>query len=150
MSMGDNILTGVVNAISTLGLSFTSGTIPVVKRKGVKKEPSVDSSTQITVSMNTEEVTYIAFGQISVTYPVEVTIVTPNERDWATNLSIYLTWREEIRGLFQPPALTSQSPLLGVNGVWDVRVRPDTFLDREAMAKNYDDMALIIYVKGTS
>lgn len=151
MALAQDILTAVASKVAGLGISL-DGPLPVVTRKGVKKEPVVDQGNQVTVCLEEEgdQVEYIAFGNVSVKYPVSVTILTPNARDWASNLPTYLGWRQQIRALFQPPALTGQNPMLGVLGVWDVRVEPDTFLDRDAMAQNYDKMSIKLTIRGTS
>ena len=122
----------------------------VVKRKGVKREPGVDQPFQITVCKSDlpEEQEYLAFGKSTTRWILEITIVAPNQKDWLTNLDQYAKMREAMRSLYLPPTWTTTA--LGVAaGVWEVRVDPRGFLDRDQMANMFDDQTLHLLVRTT-
>jgi hypothetical protein len=145
--MLDAVLNAVVSDIQALNLQLNGSPLTVVRRKGVKGHPPSDVTTQITVdeAETGEAVERKAFSVGNVRYVVDVTIVTPGDRDWATNLDTYISWREAIYRAYLPPRVLT-SGLYKTAGVWDVRPRPKTFMERAAMAKQYDLQALIIEV----
>lgn len=149
--MLDAVLNAIVTDIDNLNLMLGSSAPNVVKRKGVKREPGVDDSLQITVAESEfgDVVKYMAFGKSTIYHRIDITIVAPNNRDWASNLPTYASWRETIRNSYIPPKLQSTT-LFQLAGVWDVRIRPNKYLDREAMANLYDEQTITLEVGVTS
>lgn len=145
--MLDAVENAVVTDVSGLNLKLGATTLTVVKRKGVKFHPPTDSAYQITIAAaeqpDVDE--YLAFGQNDFRYRIEVTFVTPNQEEWLANLDTYIGWRESVRALYKPPTLTTTN-LWRTQGVWDVRVKPNKFLERAAMPQQYDVQALTIEV----
>lgn len=156
------MLTQVLNAIVqdieglALELVYNVNNVPtaqpatVVKRKGVKREPGVDQPFQITVckSDEPEDQDYLAFGQSTTRWKIDITIVAPNQKDWLTNLDQYAAMREQIRTLYLPPKLNN-SVLANASGIWEVRVDPRGFLDREQMANLFDESTVFLNVRTT-
>jgi hypothetical protein len=79
-----------------------------------------------------------AEGLVFVTYPVEITLSAGGNRDLASNLDVWLNWREQIRRLFQG------SQLPGVPQVIAINPDADPAFDRQTVADNYDRFRLTI------
>lgn len=155
LHMLNELLNNTVTDVAGLNLTLNSVTVPVVKRKGVKREPIVDKSTQITICKSPAKrlkIERTGFGKTSAVYPVEIAIVSPNKHDWLTNLDTYISWWDSILALFVPPNLSGTN-LWGttVNSlkVWDVRVDPGDFLEPEQMANLFDVVTIDLDVKTT-
>lgn len=153
--MLNELLTNAVADIQGLNLKLGTTPVAVVKRKGVKREPTVDASTQITVCKSPKEPLKIqrtGFQKTSVIYPIEIAIVSANNRDWVTNLDTYIDWFDSLIALYVPPSLTTTN-LWGtsVNStkVFDVRVIPGDFLEPEQMANMFDVIGIDLEVSMT-
>lgn len=138
------ILTDVAGVVTALDLGPN-----VVIRKGAKKEPVVDTPSQLTVCLAPpvlgvvpDKKIYIAFGRIATVWHIQITYVAPNNDDYVTNLSTYTQWRQNIEEAFGPPY---SSPLLPTTpGVYDLRIVPGEFLSRDDMDHNID--RFVVYV----
>jgi hypothetical protein len=80
-------------------------------------------------------------GLVFVTYPVEIAISAAGNRDFASNLDVWLNWREVIRQQFQGTTLA------GVSQVIDVNTDPDPAFERGTTADNYDRSRLTVRFK---
>lgn len=131
-----SILQAVQTAVSGLRLTFGENPAPVFLRKlpHVNEELPTDSVPCICVCPDDrEEVQYKTFGaNVWVWYPVQVVIVGPGNQDTTANLDTWLSWRAQIRDIFQKP------PLAGVSEVWDVEIDPKAVIDASAVNDNYD------------
>lgn len=135
MAIYNDILDAVVSQIQTLGLTLGSTSVVVAKRKLPKREQGLDTLPLIAVvpSDKPETVKRLGFEDaVSVTYRVDVVVIATGDGDPVSNLDTYLDWRQKIRRLFQ------EWPLAGVDSVYDVRIDPDTVIDRDALNQNYD------------
>lgn len=152
MSSGNDLLDGVVRRIQGINPALAARPVPVVKRKAPKREETLDPPTQYTVSIDEDglEFEYIAMGQGSLTYPVEITLISSNEGDFLQNLPEYIRLHEAVLDLFTPKNLPL-GLIPGVANVWDVRVRADQrFIDRGALYRGlYDLTRLLVHVKIT-
>ncbi len=149
--MLSSVLNAVVTDLTALNLTLNSVSLGVFKRKGVKKESTVDGSQRLVVaeSEKGEIAEYVAFQQVTKRHRVDIAVLTPNADDWLSNLDTYCGWRESIANLYLPP-LVLATTLMTLSGVWDVRVRPNRFLDRDAMHHMYDLQLITLEVGVTS
>ncbi len=139
MSVLDTILDAVVTDHTTAALSVASNTLSAVKRKLPKKEEKVDLAYRVTVSgaEDVDSVERIAFGSVfRVTYKIEMTLITPNDRDALTNLPEHAAWREATRARYMKA--TTTGPLSGVSQAKRIEIVKGPFLDRRKMAQGYD------------
>jgi hypothetical protein len=116
--------------------------MPVLIRKGPKWEKKVDSPSHVTISkaIEPEKAKYLAFGHLATIWVIEITMVAPNAGEWLANLATYTLYRQQILALFGPPysdPLLPSSPY-GAAKVYDLRIVPDEFLNRDEMASNID------------
>ncbi len=140
-----DVLATVLADFHTLITALALGP-PVVVRKGPKKEPAVDAATQITVAraVEGERKVKIAFGHLATVWPIEITLIAPNNDDFVTNMGMYSLYRQQIAALFGPPY---SAPLLPTApGVYDLEIRPDEYLNRGDMANNVDRWVLKVNV----
>ena len=155
LHMLNELLDNTVTDIQGLSLTLNSTTVTVVKRKGVKREPGVDASTQITICKDPDKPIRIertGFQKTSVIYPIEIAIVSPNRHDWLTNLDTYISWFDSILALFVPPTLTTTNlwgTTVSSTKVWDVRVEVGDFVEPEQMANGFDVVTINLDVKTT-
>lgn len=77
-------------------------------------------------------------GYMDVTYRIEVTIISPGNASFETNLPTYLEWRQSIRQAFQRAYFSS------IAGFWGVRVNAKEVLNRDLQRDNYDFSVLEI------
>jgi hypothetical protein len=156
VSVLNDILNNVTGIVTALGLSMNGQAVPVVLRKGAKKEPGVDPVPLITVSneSGSEEWHRFAFGngpKISPTwkviYKINITVIAANNDDFLTNLDVYAQWRQQLRNTFTSwPQATPQVPLPNVPQVFDLDVTPESFLDLGTMQVQYDDQRVSLLV----
>ncbi|QJW98686.1 hypothetical protein [Frigoriglobus tundricola] len=140
-----DVLAAILTDFRTLIAGLSLGP-PVVVRKGAKKEPGVDAATQITISkaVEAERKIKIAFGHLATVWPIEVTLIAPNNDDFVTNMGTYSSYRQQIAALFGPPYA---SPLLPTApGVYNLAIRPKDYLNRGDMANNVDRWTLVVDV----
>ena len=80
-----DVLAAILTDFSSLITALSLGP-PVVIRKGAKKEPTVDAATQITVAKSAEgeRKVKIAFGHMATVWPIEITLIAPNNDDFLT------------------------------------------------------------------
>jgi hypothetical protein len=155
LTMLNEIFNAIVTDVTALNFILDGTAAPVVKRKGVKRQPGVDASTQITICKDSKkriELQYVAFTKTSILYPISMAIGSPNKRDWLTNLDTYITWWESLITLYVPPSLASTklgTLVVGNNHVWEVRVVPGDFLEPEDMANMFDVVSVDLGVKAT-
>lgn len=153
-----SVLNAVGLIIENLGLTFTpdSGGATLIPNIEVLKEPKVQEflETQgipgeagseqlpvITVSPQEErQPTEAACGEAYVftTYPVDITIAAGGNRDFASNLDTWLSWRETIRGQFTGTVLP------GVPSIYDTLIDPEGAVDRAELQENLDQSALTV------
>ena len=150
MSQLNSILDAVVTRVASLGLIKDSVVIPVVKRKLPRRQETMDSPTTITVSPPDapDSVIYAAFGAQWWSYTVNITVVSPNDQDLASNIDTYTGWRDQIKALFMPPF--ASPPLVGVPLVWDMRVKPQVLFHRSMLAMNYDYQQIAVEFLSTA
>ena len=154
------ILNQVGAIIQSLGLSFTppgGGTIiPLVE---VLKEPKVQEYLETqgipgeagsqklpVISVSPQEEPQPAepastFQFVFLIYPVDVSISAGGNRDFASNLDVWLNWREQIRAQFMGTVLP------GVAQVYDTDTDSDPAIDRETLQENLDRGTLTIRFK---
>lgn len=155
------LMDAIVATIQELNCQLNGESVPVVKRKLPKKEQQVDPAVQITVcaAEDVEDQQYHDFtGAMRVTYAFEITIISPNNDDQLTNLDLYTEWRESIRMRFKKPPFvvyygTDESGVALPVTVFQMRVLPGKFLDRNLISENYDYQMLrleIVVIEGTS
>lgn len=130
----NTILTAVRNQVATLGLTFNSSTVPVAVRKLPRAEETIDTLPLVCVCPRGAEQAepFASEGYVLVKYDVEVVLIAAGNADYTdTNLSTWLSWREQIRRLFQ-------WELSGISTVMKVDVNPDAPLDRGRLNQNYE------------
>jgi hypothetical protein len=149
-SIYDSILEAVASVITGLNLTFTpSGDgNPVIVAAAVLKVPKVQESLDtplpviaVSPAVDRQRTEPAAEGLVFCMYPVEVAISAAGNRDFASNLDIWLNWREQIRQQFQGIIL------VGVPQALVVRTDPDPAFDRQTAADNYDRSRLTVWVK---
>ncbi|MBP3956466.1 hypothetical protein J8F10_14390 [Gemmata sp. G18] len=144
MSVLNDILDAVVADHKAAKLKIGTECLRVVKRKLPKKEEGVDDHFQVTISAaeQADQIVRIAFGNVfKVGYRVEMTLITPNDRDQLTNIDTIAAWREATRARYMKP-----NPI-AVSAVKQVEIIDSLFLDRSTLADGYDfdQIALQIY-----
>jgi hypothetical protein len=139
-SIYNSILTAVQQAVEGLTLELGAATLPVVIRKLPKVQEPLDTvPCVLVVPAAPEQVEVANFeGLVYVWYTVGVVVVAANNQDFSSNLDSYLSWREQIRRLFQAPSLP------GVSQVWDTEVHPEPVIDPEAVNADYDYSGLTL------
>lgn len=138
-----NLVAGNISPNADTGT--TAGIIPVVLRKLPKKSEVIDPDIQITVckAETPETVQFYAFGVVKVRYPIEITIISPNNRNQYTNIDYYANWRQVIRlALQMPPVLN----LTQGTTAFDVDNEPKDFLDRREIADIYDYQQAVVWI----
>jgi hypothetical protein len=151
VSVYESVLNAVAGVINGLALTFTPPPPgqPVTARAAVLKEPKVQESLDaplpviaVAPAVERQRAEPAATeGLVFVTYPVEIAVSAAGNRDLASNLDVWLNWREQIRRQFQGTTLA------GVPRVVDVSTDPDPAFDRQAVADNYDRSRLTVRVK---
>ncbi len=143
MSVLNDILDAVVTDHKAHPLKVGGQCLKVVKRKLPKKEERVDEHYQVTISgaEEADQVTRIAFGsRFRVTYTVEMTLITPNDRDQITNLADIANWREQVRARYMKP-----NPI-AVSAVKRVEIAGGVFLDRGDLSEGFDYDQIILTI----
>lgn len=141
MAVYNDILSAVQSQILSLGLTFNAKSVPVTLRKLPAIIEEVDTVPMIAVCPKDEPEEYKRIGfekTMQVTYQVEIVIIAPGNRDFESNLDVYLSWRESIRNLFRQP------PLAGVPEVWMMMPKGEVPIDRDNVNSNYDYSGLVI------
>jgi hypothetical protein len=131
MSLLNSILDDIVSTVGSV--PFNSEAVPCVKRKLPKKEETVDVQTQSTVSGEelVDRIKRIGFGSCwQCLYRVQITLVTPNDRDQLYHMVEHTDWREGVRALFQKPK--------SVAGAKRVEFVNSPMFDRGELANGYD------------
>ena len=144
MSKLNDILEFVKTTQSTLALTVGGNALTVVKRKLPKREETVDTSYMTTISgaEQVAEVKRIAFkGKYLVPYVVEITLVTPNDKDELINLTDHATWLETTRGAYQVDLM-----MAAVGGIYKVEVIQNPFLDRAQIKEGYDYTQVVLRI----
>ncbi len=143
MSKLEAVLDYVVGAQNALALKVQAKDTTAVKRKLPKKEEDVDLAFQTTISgaEQVDQVRRIAFGSVwQVMYKVEITLITPCDRDALMNLGDHADWREATRAWFMKPGS------IAVDGVKRVEIVNAPFLDRPKLAQGYDYNQVVLEV----
>jgi hypothetical protein len=149
-SVCQSILSAVAQAIDNLSLTYNppSGdlvTVTATVLKVPKVQEALDSPLPVIAVSPAEEHVRVepasGEGLVFVTYPVEVAISAAGNRDFASDLDVWLNWRDQIRQLFQG------TRLVGVSQVIDVNTDPDPAFDRQTAVDNYDRSRLTVRVK---
>ncbi len=143
MSLLNDIMDEVVTVQAALALSVGGHATTVVKRALPKREEEVDLSFQVTVSgkEQVDKCTRIAFGgKWRVVYSLDITLITPNDRDMLTHLPEHMDWRETTRARYM-----GQTPL-ATAGVKGVEVVDSPMLPRNKLAQgyNYNQVSLLV------
>ena len=151
MSVLDDILNACQSTVAALNLQLNAVVVPVVVRMAVKKAPSVDPATLITVSSDPkgERVKAWGFGgNWRLDYTIDLTIVTPNNDDYLTNLDTFTQWRQQIRNTFQTwvTAPVPTKPLATVPAVWDLKVKPEALFPPGELQDNYSNQKVTLLV----
>lgn len=130
---------------SNSDVGTTSGVIPVVLRKLPKKGEQIDPDIQITVckAETPEIVVFYAFGVVKVRYPIEITIISPNNRNQFTGIDYYANWRQVIRYALQKPPVLN---LTQNTTAFDVDNIPQNFFDRREISDLYDYQQIIVWI----
>ena len=145
-----SILEAVGTVITNLNLNFTPpGGVIINPSVTVLKEPKfqrqIDSPMPVIMVAPSIERQVIeqasAEGYVFVTYPVEVAISAAGNRDFVTNIDIWLNWRQQIRSQFCATLLP------GVSQVFLSDADPDPAWDRELIQSNYDRSSLTLRFK---
>lgn len=129
-----SVLSVVKTQVDTLALTFSGAAVGVAVRKLPRAEETLDTLPLICVCPRGPEQVepFTTEDHVLVKYQVEVVIIAAGNRDLTdTNLSTWLSWREQIRRLFQ-------WGLEGMTGCIKVDVNPDAPLDRGKLNKNYE------------
>lgn len=143
MSVLNDVLTDMVTSIAALELTIGENALSVVKRKLPKREETVDSQYQVTVNGKemVDQIRRIGFGSCwQVLYNIDITLVSPTERDMLYNLDAHIAWREAVRAHFMAP-----SPI-AVEEVKLVVFIDSPFLDRTQLSDGYDYDQLTIQI----
>jgi hypothetical protein len=90
-----------------------------------------------------ETLEYSGFeGNIRATYPVDVVIISQNNRDvTSNNLASYMDWRRQIRDQYQIPPIPNATSGLIASTV-KIDCKPDPILSREIINLSYDYQSL--------
>jgi len=145
MSKLNDLLDACVAIQNTLALSVGGTVVTNVKRKLPKREETVDSSYMVTVNGAelVDAIRRAAFGgKYFVTYTIELTLVTPNDRDQLINLADHAAWRETTRAKYM-----TAGTLSGVGAVMRVEIASAPFLDRSELAVGYDYTQVVLSVQ---
>jgi hypothetical protein len=140
----DELQDKMVGVLAALGerSPLDAGTvIPVKKRKLPRKGEVLDPPVQITVSCSDtpDRVRYASFARHWKYYLVYVTVIGPNQQDNVKYLREYAEMRDRLMApFFKQPGTDLTYPMLGVPGVFDMRVEPLTFMHRGMLANGYD------------
>lgn len=135
MSALNDILDAVVTLQNTLALQVAGENLTAEKRKLPKREEPVDGGFLVCVSgaEQVDQMNRIGFGGCwQCFYAVDITLMTPNDRDQVLALPDHAAWREGTRALYQKPLA-----LTGVD-VRRVEVVQSPFLNRGKLAQGYD------------
>ena len=134
------VLTAVKAVIDGLSLTLNAAAVPSAVRKLPRAEETIDALPLICVVPPQEPDSYEwnSFEGRNCQYPVEVVIVAAGNRDFTTNLDVYLSWRQAIRDAFKGPLLS------GAPTVWRTDVDPELVIDREQVNNDYDYSGLIV------
>lgn len=133
MSMLNDIFDKIVKVQRGLSLTVDGNALPVEKRKLPKREETVDTAYQVTVSGTemVDECTRIGFGGVwRVLYKIDVTLMTPNDRDQLRNLADHAAWREATRAEYMKG--------LDLPSVKGVEIIQSPHLARSKLAQGYD------------
>lgn len=138
-SIYQQILEAFKANIDDLELEFGDETIPTAIRKLPTSEETLDTVPEIVICPDetAERIKAASFENlVEVEYRIEVVLVAPGNRDFEANLGQWLTYREEIRRLFNKVPLEGTGPDLGkvFHLVPDLRY----VLDRDKLSQNYD------------
>jgi hypothetical protein len=136
-------LMGFISPALTVPSVIPSAPITVVKRKLPKKDETLQPPTQIIVCLGpkADDLGWWSFGVKKMRYYVEITFVSPNNNDNASNLDLYTQWRQQIRNHFAKP------PLVGCASVVDLDVLGGNFLPRTGkLSTLYDYQQIIVRV----
>jgi hypothetical protein len=149
-SVYESILDAVASVVSNLELTFSPPTgnaiiVAAVVLKVPKVQETLDTPLPVIAVSPAVERQKVepasGEGLVFVTYPVEIAISAAGNRDFASNLDVWLNWRELIRQQF------SGTSLAGVTQVIDINIDPDPAFDRGTTADNYDRSRLTVRVK---
>lgn len=144
MSKLNDILEFVKANQVTLALQVNSTALTVVKRKWPKREETVDEPYMTTVSGAelVAEVKRIAFGgKYLVPYNIEITLVTPNDRDALACLVDHTNWLEATKASYMVAGMMN-----AVGNIYQVDVIQGPMLDRGQMKDGYDYSQVVLRV----
>lgn len=144
MSKLNDILEFVKTKQETLAQTIGGNALTVVKRKLPKREETVDTPYMVTVSgaEQVAEVKRAAFGGVFfVPYVVEITLVTPNDRDELLNLADHTTWLEGTRAAYMVAGM-----MAAVGSIYKVDVIQGPLLDRAQIKDGYDYTQVVLRV----
>lgn len=139
MSALNTILDYIVATETSAALQVGGKVLAVVKSKLPKKEDTVGSDYSVYVSgaEQLDSLQRIAFGsKWQVTYTVELTLVTPNDRDQLINLADHINWREAVRARYMAPG--------PIPNTAKVEIARAPFLDRSKLADGYDYTQVVL------
>lgn len=127
-----------------MSLSVNGNQLTAYTRKLPKREETVDAPYMVTVSgaENVDEIKRASFGDnYFCNYTIQVTLVTPNDRDQVQNLVDHAAWRETTRAAFQVTGM-----MFSVGNIYKVDIVPGTFLDRSEIKEGFDYNQVVLKV----
>jgi hypothetical protein len=145
MSNYFDILSSIQTTITNLNLS---GLSQISIRKLPAAQESLDVLPLVIITPKDEGEKIDRAGMednIFVTYPVDVIIISQNNRDvTSNNLASYMDWRRQIRDSYQEPPIPNATAYLQQYSI-KIKCMPDAILSRELLNLSYDYQALSIY-----
>jgi hypothetical protein len=131
------ILNEVKTAIDGLGLTFNNVAVPCRIAKIIQwlqgtSQPILPIILVAPEDRPEDAVPWTTENEVLVKYPVSIVIVAAGNRDNTANLDVWLSWREQIRRLFQWGLQPIMSSCFFAEFVGDPAIL------KEAALKNYD------------
>lgn len=133
------ILQTQANQVGALGVTYQNASVPVVVRKLPKKEETLDTVPVFVVAPSERPESIEPFGsedQVLVKYLTECVFIGPGDGDFTSNLDTWLTYREQVRRLFQFGIPGIQLP--NQANLFFAEILPEAPLDRASLNVSYD------------
>lgn len=149
----DMLLDATVAKVASLALRNPrdDSLIDVVKRKVPQRADGYDGPAMITVCLSDTPVEQIHAHMPTETssgvwyrYTIYVTLIAPSDQDNYSYIAYYVALNNQIAEAFTPRPYpynewsSASNPVLGVTGVFDLRVRRMTLFHRGKLMQNYD------------
>jgi hypothetical protein len=137
----DTILSSIVTVIQ--GLTLTGIASANIKRRMLPKaSETLDKLPAVLVAPASGKGRRRphTWGAVNRVYPIEVAIVTPVNRDFATKIADVTQWLQTIEAAFDGPRIS------GAATVWDVDVDVGATFDRSTLNQQYAYSSLLLNV----